>query len=342
MGKITRSPYFSGNHRLTYAKNPFAYGTTAIATALYDHLSTGFDTAKGFSKTGTKTKKIEKLKPKQIAVGWYVDYMSGFLHKFPKSFNAIVNTTGKLVFKTQTPIKQDCVLSRVNQVQLFNGLPLTEIQALTDPNVTTYVTTTSWKLTWTNLSNIKICYEYYYVTPIGEQATTFQAQIGVLTDSLNTASGYNNVFTQWRPEDTPQLLKNWRILSKSVFRLSPGETGEIHCKDRIYAKFGDAIQLLDRTYAAKYNTQLYCRWYGAPTALATITVPPAEPVAAEAVYGVAGAATSWIMESETNYYRGVLAQPNQEVWNTTVPASVGGGQYVVTQENEDQEVVQAQ
>lgn len=340
MGKIT-SPYFSGGHQLTY--QPYRLpGQAALTAAFYNQLSTGFDTIKSHTKTGTTQKKVEKLKPKEIARGWYADYMTGFMHKFPKSFEAVVNSSGKQVYKRQVPVLQDGIQARVNKITLYNGLELTDIQGITDVGVTTYVTSSRWKLMWTNLSNVKMCYEYYYVTPIGEQATTFQDQVTSLTNTLNISTGFNDVYTIWRPEDTPQVLKNWRILSKSVFRLAPGETGEIHCKDSVYAKFGDAIQTLDRTYAAKYNTQLYCRWYGAPTAVATTAIAPAEPNPTDATFGAAGTATAWILENQVSYYRGVQAQPNLESWSTSVIANVPGGKVIVTEAEEDLEIVAAE
>jgi len=315
----------------------FVQGTVA-AIELYNRLSTGWDNIK--TQTGTETK-VGKLRPKTIAHGWYVDYMTGIQHKFPSSWNAVKSLTGVVRNRFQTASKQDGILARVNEVTLFNINDLLYVQAITEPGIYTYFLGDTWKVMFSNLSNIKMCYEYYLVTPIGEQASNFQTQLNALTSTLYS-SEINDIWTSWTPADTPEILKNWRILSKSVFRLSPGETGEIHGKDKIYKKFGDAMQVYDRTYLSGCNVQLYCRWYGAPTAIASSTTPPAEPIAAIATFGANATATSWIVETEQKYMHAINDAPNVGTWNTSVTSTLLPGQIVVTETHEDMEVVKAE
>jgi len=331
-GMVTRS----GSRAIQRAST---FGGTALSMALFDQLATGFDTIKSYSRTGTTTeKKVEKLKPRTIALGWYVDYMSGFNHQFPKSYNNILDVTGRKVQKTQTPNLISSALARVGKATILSAMELATLQAITDVNVTTYLMQHKWKTMFTNLSNVKQCYEFYYVTPIGEQATSFEQQITTLTNSLHTSSAYNDVFTMWKPSDTPEVLKNWRIFSKSVFRLGPGETGEIHGKDNLYQKIGDAVQLLDRTYA-KSNTQLYCRYYGAPTGIGLSVVAPAEPVPTQATFGANNLKTAFVTETTLTYYQAVQSQPNIESFSTTVANATGAGEEVITQAEDDQENV---
>lgn len=211
-------------------------------------------------------------------------------------------------------------------------LDLSRIQAITDTNVRTFVTTGSFKVMFTNMSNVKLCYEYYLVTPIGDQASTFQAQVTALSNSLDVGSGSFDVITGWDPQFVPELMKSYRILGKSVFRLSPGETGELHGKNKIYRQFGDTAQTLGRTYESGINTQLYCRWYGCPTGVSdTATLH----LVKDAVFGDGLLATSWITEDWFNYYKQDSVNVNALEWSSNVRANVVGTETVVTHAQTD-------
>jgi len=323
--------------------NRFRYGNNTVSGAinLYDAVSTGYDLVKSHTKTGTGTKRSTKVKPKSIAHGWYVDTISGLQHKFPKSFQAIIDTSGALTFSKQIPVKQDTILSRVNAVTIFNLHPLTELRALVpapaQKNI--FLTTQHWKLMFTNMSNVKICYEYFYVTPKGDQPFTFQAELDVLTNNLAGGAALNSVFTNWKPSDTPELLKNYNILGKSVFRLGPGETGELHCKDKLYKKLGASDTMLDvggqtvPQYVPGVNTQLYCRWYGCPTGIA---LTGALSLVTDAVFGDHTLATSWIAESKYYYYVADADNTAFGLWGSDVRSSVLGTETVVAQVETDQ------
>lgn len=323
------------------AKNRFRYGNNTVTGAinLYDAISTGFDLVKSHTKTGTTTKRETKLKPKNIAHGWYVDTISGLNHSFPKSFQSVINSSGQQSQMDQEPIKQDAILSRANSMTVLNLHPLTKLIAQIHAGTNFFLTTQTWKLMFTNMSNVKICYEYYYVTPKGNQPFTFQAEIDALTIGLTGGAAVNTVFTNWRPSDTPQVLKNYNILGKSVFRLGPGETGELHCRDKIYKKFGQADimpaaggQTVPQ-YAHGSNTQLYCRWYGCPTGIAQTA---ALSLVTDAVFGDHTLATSWIAESKYFWYEADRDNPNFTLWNTNVKNAVSGTETVVANVETDQ------
>jgi len=321
-----------------FSRHNWQYAANSVNTIVNagQAISQGYDMVK--TQTGTKKKSYRGL-PKTLAHGWYVDTMSGLNHKFPQSWNSVIKNNGRFTVKTQLPSKQDAILSRINKSTLINHLPLTTIQAITDPGVTTYLTTARWKTMWTNMSNVKICYEYYYVTPIGDQANTFQVDLEALTNILDVSSGLMDVYTSWKPQETPELMKNWRILSKSVFRLSPGETGELHGKDNIYKQFGDAVQTTGRTHESSINTQLYVRWYGCPTGVITTAAPT---IVTDATFGDASLATTWITETSFSYYKADSINAAGTTWSSTVLASISGAQTVVTHQHNDQDLVTAE
>ena len=194
---------------------------------------------------------------------------------------------------------------------------------------------------WTNLSNVKICYEYYLVTPRrnAPAANDFQTEFTFLSNILDGASGGYDVNTTWTPETVPELMKNWKILSKSVFRLSPGESGEIHWKNKIYKRFSEADRR-DRTYEAGTATQLYCRWYGCPTAQQLIA-PPFTIGPTDAAFGDNVLHTSWIMEQSINYYRTDINNPDINDWLTSVQA-LGPDKQIVTHQEADDDIVPAE
>lgn len=294
-----------------YVPNPFQNG-------ILENVAAGYD----ITTTATGKRKSHKKQQKQLAHGWYVDYVTGLNHKFPTSWISVIKNTGRIQVRDQKPIKQDTILARVNLITLINNMQLTDIANITNVNQATYLTTMGWKVSFTNMSNVKICYEYYYVTPVGDQANTFQTNITTLTNFLTTPAGQQDVFTMWKPEDVPELMKTYRILGKSVFRLSPGETGELHGRDQVYKKFGDAAQYLGRTYESGTNTQLFCRWYGCPTGIIDNVTPT---IVKEATFGDAFLATSWITEKYYNYYQADTINPASTTWSSTVRASVNAG-----------------
>jgi len=309
------------------------------AMDLFNSVSTGFDIAKSNTKTGTKTKQVHKVKPRTLAHGWYVDIISGIQHKCPKSFEPIIQTSGRVTVNKQKPVKQDAILSRVNHQMLLNGIYLADIATITDQQVDTFLTTASWKVMWTNLSNVKLCYEYYYVTPKGDKGNNFQTDLVALTGLLDTSGNHNSVFTNWKPSDTPELLRNWTILGKSVFRLAPGETGELHCKDRIYKKFGDAEQTTGRNYKAGVAGQLYVRWYGCPTGTA---LPAAPTLVVDAMFGDHLLATSWIVETKYNYYKADSVNVKRAQWDTDVLSAPSAGTVVVTHADSTEDLITAE
>jgi len=323
-------------------QNRFKYGKNTVTGAinLYDAVSTGFDIYKSHTKTGTQTKKTTKLKPKALANGWYVDTISGINHKFPRSLQAVIDTSGQSSFSKQIPVKQDAILSRVNQVTLLNLHPLSELRVagVIPNNTRLHLSTQQWKIMFTNMSNVKICYEYYYVTPKGDQPFTFQANIDTLQVALAGGAALNAVFTNWKPSDVPELLKTYNILGKSVFRLGPGETGELHCKDRLYNTFSNSDIQADVAgqtkpqYKGGSNTQLFCRWYGCPTGIAQTA---ALSLVTDAVFGDHLLATSWIAESKYYYYRSDPDTPDYAGWDSTVKNAVTGTETVVTEGQTD-------
>ena len=142
---------------------------------------------------------------------------------------------------------------------------------------------------------LKYVTNFYYVTPKTDRANNFESEVNSFTSLIDTPAGYQDVYTAWNPNEIPGLLDNWTILSKAVIRLGGGETGEIHCKDKIYQKISETDIQGGRTYAPRINTQLYCRWYGAPTYVYNTTVPQT-PTYTPA-YGDANLRTVWILES---------------------------------------------
>lgn len=312
-----------------------------VANGVLTTVATGFDFGQSNTKTKSKRKKIKNL-PGTLAHGWYCDQMSGVKHEFPKSWNSVLMDNQKQRVQKQTPVKQDAVLSGVNHVQLLNQLQLSDLQAITDPGRVTYLLNSYFKIMFTNMSNVKLCYEYYYVTPVGDQAATFLENIVSLSSSSLGMGGVDTYdrFTTWTPQQLPELMKNYRILSKSVFRLAPGETGELHGKSNHYKKIGDAIQTTDRTYGTGgLNVQLYCRWYGCPTGTVDNLAPG---TVTQATFGDALLATSWITEESYNYCKGDAANVSSVVWSSTVLETVPAGNTIVTHAQTDDDVTGAE
>jgi len=320
----------------SYAPSPFDQ---------LQNLASGYDVIK--TATGSETKSRRKQQ-KQVAHGWYVDYISGIQHDFPKGWDSILKNNGRFQNRVQKPLLSKTALSRTTNETLLEQNTITDINSIL-PSLTStqsaYITTGNFKVMFTNLSNVKMCYEFYYVTPKAAAANQFDTLVTTLGNPLTNPDGLFDVFTNWKPEDYPELLKAYRVLGKSCFRLGPGETGELHGKDKFYKKLGLNQRLTQRNYTEGLNTQLYCRWYGAPTALADVTVvPPAAPVignTTDAVFGDFSLATSFIMEQTVNWYYADTVNLPQTTYGTTVNASIPANKTVVVHENVDDEVTAA-
>jgi len=316
-------------------------GEAAAVIGTAATLSTGYDLVK---TEGGSYKKSIRGKPKTLALGWYVDFMSGIQHQMPKSFDPVIKTAGRHTDFEQTGFVADTILNRINQVILQRSLDLPIINAILGPlgnNQDAIITTNRGKVTWTNMSNVKICYEYYLVTPRrnASAANDFQQEYTFLSNILDTTSGGHDVITTWSPEAVPELMKNWKVLSKSVFRLSPGETGEIHWKNNVYKRFSEADRR-DRTYEAGTATQLYVRWYGCPTAQQLIAAPNTIGPT-DAAFGDNVLHTSWIMEQSVNYYRTDIFNPDANAWITNVQG-LDPAKQIVTHEEADDDIVIAE
>jgi len=295
-------------------------------------------TSHGFLLT-ENGKKLHKKKPSQLANGWFVDYLPGRTREFPTTFNAVIEQNGKAHIYKQEGQITTTALSRVGNVTLLNMMPLTEVQTLTNTNQNTYLLNQKWKIMWTNMSNVKMCYELYCVRPIGGQANTFASNLDSLTDLRDSSSGLQNVITTWKPSFTPELLKNYKIMSTSVIRLDPGSSAEIHGKDNIYRRVGEAEQTTDRTYDADYNTQIYCRYYGCPTG---VVATAGGTTLTSAVFGDQNLQTSWITEWDYTYTRNDAASHNADVWGVTnVLSSVTAPANVVTMVETDHDITEA-
>lgn len=312
-------------------------GEAAAALSAATAISYGYDLVKGPSGNFRHT---NKTKPTQLAHGWYVDTMSGLQHKIHDNMKPVISTAGRKTDYEQTSLMQDTILNRIQQQMIFNDWPLTEILGASpaQSNTRALITTSRQKVMWTNLSNVKICYEYYLVTPKSDMSGDFQGELTNLSNILDSASGGHDVLTIWRPETLPALMKNWRVLSKSVFRLAPGETAELHSKSNIYRWVDEGLKR-DRSYIEGLNTQLYCRWYGCPTAkriVATGVVPSTGGTFSDNVLH-----TSWIIERSKNYYQTDVANPTQAAWITSVQPLLAGEE-IVTHAQTDDDVTPAE
>lgn len=320
----------------------------------FDAISTSYDNIVKTtrSQNGTKkrvVKKEEHLGPAQVSQGWYVDSMAGLQRKFPKSWSSLKTVTNVQRQRNQLQGFAPTNMARINDALLLDMNGLASLAAVQGPttigrgaNQKAYILTNMWKSTFTNLSNIKICYEYYYVTPKKDNANTFQADVATFMGLIDNPSGYEDVFTNWKPEDSPEILKRWRILSKSVFRLGPGETGELHCKDRVYRAIGAGDFQGERTFTRGLNTQLYVRWYGAPTGVFDPTLVSGVPVGVTgATFGDNGCQTVWVSEVGRNYFLNDIDYPELLLYSTNVPATVTAPNIVVTREDDDVDIVDA-
>jgi len=301
--------------------------TTAAAGAAAA-VSAGWDLYKTPAGTFRQT---SRAKPTQLAHGWYVDMMTGIQHKPSNTDREIIAQAGRKSDFQQTAFIGDTILNRINQVVIFTDWDLTQTNAVTTVAEKTLLTTSRQKVMFTNMSNTKICYEYYLVTPKNDAANSVQAEFNLLSN-INSSAGGFDVITTWNPAVVPELTKNWRFLSKAVFRLAPGETGEIHCKSSIYKQLTEANRR-NRTLQAGITTQLYCRWYGCPTAQQTIATGAI--VNPNAAFGDDLLHSSWIIEQTRNYYKTSVGSTEQRAWITNVPALVGGNQVVTHAQTDD-------
>jgi len=322
-----------GENALQAASN--AVENMAAITATAATLSTGWDMVKN-KITGAQTKQARGTG--MLAHGWHVATMKGIDRQFPKKAQAIVDTEGRKAATAQTgQIAQgDCSSART--LTLLNIWQLSDIQSVTDANSKTYISTGNWKVMWTNLSNIKICYEFYYVTPKADMAATFETDYITAANIEDTAVlGYDRI-TIKGPEKYPELLKNWRILSKRVFRLGPGETGEIHGSDKRHSFVGDAEQVLGRLYFNGLSTQLLVRYYGAPTAREVV----ATGALTGATFGDADVNSSFVIESTVNYYKTMINNPMEGIWTSTLLTAPLGGEQIITNVDLDQDTTPAE
>lgn len=311
-----------------------------------DLVSTGFDMVKKRirknGKTETVTKKETHVAPTQIAHGWYADSMTGIKRKFPKALESILTAYGTIKERNQTGAKQDTQLSLINHALFINMNDITDLTTLKLGRVTnqiSWILSTKWKTMFTNMSNVKICYEFYYVTPKRDRATNFLEEVDIFTTLLDQPDNYNDNFTNWSPNELPALMENWKILSKSVFRLGPGETGEIHGGDKLYYKYDQGAFTAQRNYIPGLNTQLYCRWYGAPTGVAVtgtnVVLTPA--------FGDAGLATVWITEKGRNWVNSDADNITVLGWSrANIAEAPGAGNSIVTNVETDQDVTPAE
>lgn len=93
------------------------------------------------------------------------------------------------------------------------------------------------------------------------------------------------------------LNKCYKVLAKSVFRLNPGETGELHWQDYGYHKLSSLVG--KRTYE-KENIQIVCRVLGATTGFTT-ALPTSVWSENEAGLGKSGQHTAFVSEKSTAY-----------------------------------------
>lgn len=168
-------------------------------------------------------------------------------------------------------------------------------------------------------------------------ATSFEQQIPTFGDPLTDPDGLDDVFTTWKPTDYPQLMRNWRILGKSVFRLGSGESAELHGKDAYYYKFGLAQRLTQRNYTERVNTQLYVRVYGCPTGTAVIGSESVK----DSVFSDHNIASNFIVEQSINYYYADTVNKTATTWSSTVKAAPDAGDEVVVQADTSEDVTPA-
>lgn len=332
----------------TLTRNQRQSGWSAVARGAHtilqnaETLSTGFDLLKKATGRGGKTKtetKSTKIGQKQLALGWYVDFMTGLQYSWKPIQSALKLTQGNTKSSQQNGLLTLSTLNRAAEATLVNSWDLALIQAVTNTGSRTIIQGTQTKIMFTNMSNVKWCYEFYYVTPRESQATTFLSQTSTVMNTLDAGFGINDKLTSWTPQSTPGLLKGWKILSKSVFRLSPGETGEIHIKDKINQIAETMERSLGRTYIPKFNTQLYVRYYGCPTAQSIIGM--AAPFGNLAAFGDDVCTTSYIIEKTYKYTLSDIATPDAWIMSTDVSALVAGNE-IVTQVETDNDITPAQ
>lgn len=309
--------------KLKYADNPFL---AALGNLAANTLATGFDET--VTATGTKTRTPVRSSA-NLAQGWQVGFIHGLKKKFPKYLQPIWHSQGQQVESYQEERVTNTILNRVANDLIIENWPLSYIQTKTDLNARTVVTNSHWKVMWTNLSNIKICYEFYYVTPKVQMANRFDVSLHAQSNVVDLSTGNFDVMTIFKPETVPAVRDNWRILAKRVFRLNPGETAELHGKDNIYKKLDESEQGEGRTYIPGINTQLYVRWYGQPCAQGTTPT-----TMAEGTIGDDNCKTAWIIERTLGCIKVDINNPTYTSWSTTIPALIGGNTVYTHAEND--------
>jgi len=305
----------------------------AITRQLQDltTINLGFDTFKVSDNTRSKKRKAAEEKVKKpmttlnIGTGWFVDFMTGLNHSFPNKLNIAKESAGLRRSIVQTQLIGKTTQNIPESMMLLNNWSLAaEITPRVIANQKTVVWGTDTMVRFSNMSNYKIIYEFYYVTPVQDMAVDYQDAYAQLATTLDTTPLSYNMQTLG-PEKFPLLKKSYKILSKAVFRLGQGETGEIHIKDKIYRIVDDANRQQGRTFQKGINTQLMVRYWGQPLVVDTVENP-----FFGSVLGDNSAISAFIMEKTLKWSYLDINNPNEILWSSTLPT---GTAYV--QQGED-------
>lgn len=180
-------------------------------------------------------------------------------------------------------------------------------------------------------------YEFYYVTPKRDTQEFFDEDVTTYTENIDTpnaAPGLVPTMLMWKPEAVPELMSRWRILSKSVFRLETGATGEINIKDRIYQKVTSTTIVPPYQNKAGLYTELWCRWWGAPVGI----TEPSPINITKITFGDTNVTTGFVMERCINWFKADIDAPHTWYWESTVPQAAVGTEIIVTHEATDEAI----
>lgn len=223
------------------------------------------------------------------------------------------------------------------------GVTETDIEGITTLNVDTFLTTAQYKTIFCNLSNISQMYEFYYVVAKKDTDQYFDDDVTTYTDLIDTpnaAPGLSPTMFNWSPDKIPALMDKWRVLSKAVFRLESGATGEINIKDQLYKKVNKntaPTSSFAQPHIAGIYTELWVRWWGAPTGLTA----PSPVNITKIVFGDTGVTTGFVMERCINWFKADIDAPKVWYWESTVPQAAVGTEIIVTHADTDDAITQA-
>lgn len=308
--------------------------------------STGYDIIKKeYKKRGVKktvSEKVSKVGPIQAGHGWYIQGMAGLQRKFPKGWNALRTTAQQQSSSYQTSDPHKLTISQISDASILAGITKTDVDGITTKGINSYLTTARYKVMFTNLSNISQQYEFFYVVAKRDTDRFFSEDVDKYSIDIDAGTGTGLLPTmfQWDPSKIPALMDRWRILSKSVFRLETGATGEINIKDQIYKKVTRNDMPLETPpvntvlYQAGLYTELWVRWWGAPVGI----TEPSPINITKITFGDTNVTTGFVMERCINWFQADINQPHIWYYETNVPTGPTGTQIIVTHEATDEAI----